>query len=236
MIRLFTGTPGSGKSLHCAEIIFKRISSGKTVIANFDINMTVFKKRRKLGTFVFWDNTELSVKKLLDYALTKHRRNTNGNMVEGQTLLIIDECQILFNAREWSAKGRNEWCTFFTQHRKYGYDIIFVTQFDRLIDRQMRSLVEYEVIHRKVSNFKTFGAILGILCGGHLFVAVTRWYALRERIESKFFMPHKKYMRLYDSYKLFSADGGGGQGAPPTSAENELGQSDPNNEMEAQTA
>lgn len=202
MIELYTGTPGSGKSLHCASVIYKALRAKKNVIANFDINLSAF-KGRKIGAFLYCDNGDLSPDFLMKYAVEYHRRNTNGNIAEGQTILVIDECQILFNSREWNMKDRMAWCTFFTQHRKYGYDVILITQFDRLIDRQIRSLVEYQIIHRNVSNFKTFGALLAILSGGKLFVAVRQWYGVKEKIDSTWFRLNKKYMALYDSYKIF---------------------------------
>ena len=211
MIELYTGTPGSGKSLHCAKEIYTRIRRGKNVIANFDINMSVFKKRKKLGRFIHVDNSDLNPQGLIDFALAHHRRNTNGRIIEGQTLVIIDECQILFNSRDWQAKDRMKWATFFTQHRKYGFNIILITQFDRLIDRQIRSLVEYQVIHRKASNYKTIGFFIGLLFGGNFFVAVTQWYGVREKMGSEFFVLRQKYAHLYDSYKIF-----GGQTEPGT--------------------
>ena len=113
-------------------------------------------------------------------------------------MIVIDECQILFNSRDWNSKDRMEWCTFMTQHRKYGFNIILITQFDRLVDRQIRSLVEYEVVHRNVSNFKTFGFFLGLLFGGQLFIAITKWYSVKEKISSSYFILNRKYMRLYD--------------------------------------
>jgi len=203
MIELYTGTPGSGKSLHCAKVMFQKLRSGGNVYANFDINLTAF-KGRQTGIFIFKDNSEMSVDGLLEFALTEHKRNTNGNIIEGQTLLVIDECQILFNSRDWNAKDRMKWATFFTQHRKYGYSVILITQFDRLIDRQIRSLVEYQVIHRKISNFKTIGFFLGLLFGGNLFMAIRQWYGVREKIDSEMFVLQKKYARLYDSYKIFN--------------------------------
>ncbi|MEG1709928.1 MAG: zonular occludens toxin domain-containing protein, partial [Acinetobacter sp.] len=213
MIELYTGTPGSGKSLHCAKEIYTRICRGKNVIANFDINQSIFKGKRR-GTFTYYDNSELSPDLLMKYAVTKHKRNTNGHISEGQTLLVIDECQILFNSRDWQAKDRMGWATFFTQHRKYGFNIILITQFDRLIDRQIRSLVEYQVIHRKASNFKTIGFFLGLLFKGNIFVAVTQWYGVKERVNSEFFVMRPKYARLYDSYKIFGAQSAGGVGGP----------------------
>lgn len=213
MIELYTGTPGSGKSLHCARVIYEKLRRKGNVIANFDINLTVF-KRKKIGEFICLDNSEISPDFLYRYSLENHRRNTNNRIVEGQTLLVIDECQLLFNSREWNVKSRMAWCTFFTQHRKYGYNILLITQFDRLIDRQIRSLVEYQVIHRDVSNFKTIGFILGLLFGGKLFISITQWYGIREKISSSFFLLRPKYMRLYDSYKIFNSTEPGVRGGP----------------------
>ncbi len=205
MIELYTGTPGSGKSLHCASEIYFRVKRGKNCIANFDINMGVFRKKKKAGLFVYVDNSDLNPDLLMDLALSYHKRNTNGHIVEAQTTLIIDECQILFNSRDWQAADRMKWAVFFTQHRKYGYNIILITQFDRLIDRQIRSVVEYEVVHRKASNFQFFGMLLGLFFKGNVFVAVTRWYGVKERMGSEFFVLMPRYAHMYDSYKIFGA-------------------------------
>lgn len=206
LIYLYTGTPGSGKSLHCAKEIFQRINRGQTVIANFDINTSVFnpKRRKKLGAFVYFDNSDLSPDLLMRYSVENHRRNTNGHIVEGQTLIVIDECQILFNSRDWQAKERMAWATFFSQHRKYGFNIILITQFDRLIDRQIRCLVEYQVVHRKISNFQLIGLLLGLFFRGNIFIAVTTWYGVNEKIDSEIFVLRQKYSALYDSYKIFT--------------------------------
>lgn len=215
MIELYTGTPGSGKSLHCAEEIYKKLTRRKNVIANFDINMTVFAKKKKVGLFLYLDNSDINPELLMDLALSYHSRNTSGNIIEGQTLLVLDECQILFNCREWQAQDRIKWATFFTQHRKYGYNIILITQFDRLIDRQIRSVVEYQVIHRKISNFKTIGFFLGLAFRGNIFVAVTQWYGVKEKIDSHMFVLRPKYARLYDSYRIFgSTTAPAGAGVP----------------------
>ncbi len=45
MIYLFTGTPGSGKSLHTAQVIYYQLRSKKPCIANFDINLQNVRKR-----------------------------------------------------------------------------------------------------------------------------------------------------------------------------------------------
>ena len=47
MIRLYSGTPGSGKSLHVAEKIYNRLSAGKPVVCNFAINEKWLAKKPK---------------------------------------------------------------------------------------------------------------------------------------------------------------------------------------------
>ena len=224
MVEMYTGTPGSGKSLHVAERIYRRIMRGKNVLANFEINMGVFPKRKKpLGEFVYIDNMDLNPDMLYSYALS-HLKRTKTGIQEGQLLLVIDESQLLFNTRDWNMKNRMKWCTFFSQHRKYGYDIILVAQFDRMIDRQIRVMAEYEVKHRKVANFAWLGFILswatrilsfGRNCG--LFLAVRYWYGIHARLGKEFFQGKSRYMQLYNSYRVFAGveDGGAQAGSQP---------------------
>lgn len=206
MIYFYSGTPGSGKSLHVAQDIYNYLRRGKNVIANFDINESAIRGygTPKVGQFIWKENVDLTVGFLLDYSREHHKKNAKGQMIEKQTLLVIDECQIIFNARTWNQQDRSKWCQFFTQHRKYGYTVILISQFDRLIDRQIRSLIEYEYKHRKINNYKAFGALLGLFSGGALFICVIYWYGVREKVGSQFFRGRKKYYNLYNSYKLFS--------------------------------
>lgn len=203
MIKLFSGTPGSGKSLHTAEKIYYALRAGRPVICNFDINLGFVqgKRRKKNCEFHYIPNDELSVQYLESYST---RYFASRRMKEEWILLVIDEAQLIFNAREWDAKGRKDWLAFFTQHRKYGYEIILVAQFDRMLDRQIRSLIEYEYIHRKVSNFGVWGKVFSLFCLGKLFVAVHMWYPLHERIGADWFICKPRFFRLYDTYKNFS--------------------------------
>lgn len=201
MITLYTGTPGSGKSLHVAKIILERLQiDKKNVIANFEVNQDVINKKRfmisnkNMGKFFYLDNSELTVNALVDYAKKNHVLGK-----EHQTLLVIDECQTFFNPREFQRKDRLEWNNFFSQHRKLGYEVILVTQNDRLIDRQIRALVEYEIKHRKVNNFK-----LGKLLPKATFVCVHYWYGVREKLKSTFFTYNKDLGNFYDSFKMFN--------------------------------
>lgn len=198
MIYLYSGTPGSGKSLHTSRVIYWTLKRGYPVIANFCINTGKIKNAK--GEFREIPNDSLTPKYLIDYAMEYFQ----GKYIkEGKILLVIDECQLMFNAREWNVKGRKEWLSFFTQHRKFGYDVILVAQFNKMIDKQIRELVEYEQIHRKVSNFGIKGKLLSAFCLGNLFVSVNVWCSVKEKVGSEFFIAHKKYYSLYDTYGMF---------------------------------
>lgn len=197
MISLYSGTPGSGKSLHVAQYISDRCRNKRCTIANFDINEDCVKNA---DCFHYWDNSELTPERLVSFSdefFETHK------FKEGAILLIIDEAQLLFNAREWNVKGRSDWLLFFTQHRKLGFDVILIAQFDRMIDKQIRSLFEYEVIHRKVSNFGWKGKMLSIWSGNRLFVAVKMWYPLKEKVGSERFYYTSKLGQMYDTRSMF---------------------------------
>ena len=199
MIELYSGTPGSGKSLHVAEKIYYNLRAGRTVITNFDINTSCIKRCK--GTLIVIDNWDLSAEQLEE--LGKQHIELFGRK-EDSLLLVIDECQIVFNARSWQESGRLRWLSFFSQHRKYNYRIILVAQYDGMIDKQIRTLIEYEVVHRKVSNFGKIGKVFNLLSVGGLFVAVKYWYPLGERLDSEFFKFKRKFARIYDTYANFA--------------------------------
>lgn len=194
MIYLYTGTPGSGKSLHVIKDIVNKLKSGGNVISNFPIDVDRIKvKKGKLGEFIYKPNQDLTVDFLMDYAKNKHIKGK-----EAQTLIIVDEAQGKFNSRDFRDKDRKEFNYFFTIHRHLGYNVILITQADRLLDRQIRCLVEYEVKHRKINNFKFFRYI-----PIKTFICITYWYGVRSILEREMFLFNKKIASLYDSYALF---------------------------------
>lgn len=201
MMALYAGTPGSGKSLHMADDIRMRLYGRKITLGNFYINVNAVKKRR--GTFIYIANHRLNPERLVKFSkrLSKHY---GRRLREGEIVLYIDEAQLLFNSRDYNAPERRSWLSFFTQHRHYGFDIILVAQFDRMLDRQVRCLLEYEYIHRKVSNAGKIGAVIGFLMRGNLFVWVKRWYPIHERVDGSFFLGGKRLYSIYDSYNHFN--------------------------------
>ena len=196
MIYLYSGTPGSGKSLNCVRDIVNKLKNGGNVIANFPIKIDLIKtkKGKQLGKFIYKENKDLTVKFLTEFALKNHVKGK-----EAQTLLVIDEAQALFNPRDFRDKSRKEYNYFFSVHRHLGYNVILITQNDRLLDKQIRCLLEYEIKHRKINNFKLIGKMLPFTT----FACVTYWYGVREKVEVNFFSYSKKISALYDSYALF---------------------------------
>ncbi len=198
-ITLYSGTPGSGKSFHAAVDIARRLRRGGGLICNFPVNEGFVKKRK--AHVEYWDNSELTAERLVAYALEHHKIGK-----EGQTLVVIDECQILFNCRDFGRKDRNAWVTFFSQHRKLGFNVILITQSDRMLDKQIRSLVEDEVRHRKLNNYGFGGMFLTLFSLGRTwFIAIDYWYGGNKlKLGYSVFPYRNRYSALYDSYKLFS--------------------------------
>lgn len=203
-ISLYSGTPGSGKSLHQAQDIWYCLRFGKPFVTNFEVNYSACKNRKKVRHLLI-SNDALTPAALIKFA--EDFWSTSGEKFrEGRIKLYIDECQLLFNARTWDSKSRSGWIKFFTQHRKFGYDIVLVAQFDRMIDKQIRSLIEYEYVHRKLANFGLKGKLLSLLMGNMAFVCVKVWYPMKERVGAEWMRPNARYFRLYDSYKKFDEE------------------------------
>ena len=170
VIDLYTGTCGSGKSLHAAKDIRyylnKPRGADKPVIANFMVE-TAFVKRPQ--AFTYMSNQDMTPDALMAFAddyWSSGVRPFSEDYIE----LVIDECAVIFNSRRWSDKGRvgrrdsrMDWLEFMSQHRKYGYHITLISQSSKMIDNQFRMCCDTEVNHRRVSSFGAFGALIGLL-------------------------------------------------------------------------
>lgn len=205
MITLYSGTPGAGKSLHLASRLYHWMQfRNAPIIGNFECNFSSIENPK--GHYLYIDNSDLTPERLEIFAFNYKqyvREEYHRNVKEDEILLVIDECQLLFNARDYGRADRRQWNAFFSQHRKYKYEIVLVSQMDIMLDKQLRGLIEYNWIHRKVSNFGLFGKIAGLLCGGKLFVAVKVWYPMKEKVGSEFFFYRKKFSDIYDTFALF---------------------------------
>lgn len=194
MITFYSGTPGSGKSYHAVlDMIFKlRRNNKNTVISNIPLDFS--RVNGVKGRFIYAPSSILNPHYFIAYASDNHDYSGTVRDVEGQTLVVLDECQTLFNPREFSRSDRLEWINFFTLHRHLGYNFILISQFDRLVDRQIRNNFEFEVKHRKVNHFK-----IGFLLPIPVFICIEKWYGANEKNSVSFLFFKKKYGNLYSS-------------------------------------
>ena len=84
---LYSGTPGSGKSLAATGRIYKRLKRGLPVIANYNLDKDVIPHPE---LFTYMDNEQLQPQRLVDYARRWFGTHRFG---EDRILLVIDECQ-----------------------------------------------------------------------------------------------------------------------------------------------
>lgn len=201
MIILYSGTPGSGKSCHQAEDMMEfLLNRNVACMTNYHVKIEQIKVAKN-SQWIEVNNDWLTPEHLKAFSakwFDKHRFR------EGNIRLYIDEAQLIFSNREWQVKGRKEWLEFFTQHRKYGYDIYLISQWDRMLDKQIRALIEYEYKHRRLRNAGWKGKLLGMALGGDTYLCVKMWYPMQQRLGSEVKHIRKKYYNIYDSYKDFN--------------------------------
>lgn len=195
MIRLFTGTPSSGKSFNAVRTILMHLRFKKPVIANFALKFT--EKEIKRGydkNFYYVPSNQFTIEMLILFALS---HNFIEKRKESQCLVVFDEAGGRWNPKS-EKKEIVEWIDFFSQHAKIGFDCILIAQSRAMMDRQVQKFIEYDVIHRKANRFGAFS-----LLPFPVFVAVERWMQVDEKIGSEFFLYSKKVSAHYDRYKMF---------------------------------
>lgn len=201
-LAIYTGSVGSGKSYHAVKDIVEKLSYRRhnTVVANFGITFNEKHVRKGVDRRFFYVSDEQL--ETPDHLMHLAIRN-DWVGVEGRTLLVIDEAAVYFNSRDWNAKGdvRMKWIKFIVNSRKWGYDIVFISQDIRMIDRQMRSIIEHNVQHAKLNNFAWFKLI-----PIPIFVTVKRWLVADFKGQVRFHLLLPWVARRYDTMKLFDPE------------------------------
>lgn len=207
MITLYTGPVGCGKSYHAVELVLEWLSKGQRVIANFPLRsperyLSKWHKRRwesMLSRFEFCD--EITVPYLIAKSVEWEIMGK-----ESACVVIIDEAGIMFNSRDWQVErgNRMKWIKWLSQSRKFGYDLIFVCQSDRMIDRQIRGLVEYEVKHLVANHSFMFRWLS--LFRVKLFMYVYRWYQTKLKANLRLSVLKRSVANRYDTMRTFNLD------------------------------
>ena len=205
MIYLYSGTPGSGKSLFANNEIRFQLNrrTPRPVIANFELAKDAPIKHPDM--FHYLPNSELTAEYLTDFATDFWNAPDAPEFREEYLLIVLDEVQLVANSRNWAKdKNRMELLEFLSQHRKYGYKIIMIAQAAKMIDNQFRMLIEYEVNHRRLQSMGLLGGIVSLFVGNRVFCRVTYLFQSQERLSSEFRIGLSKDMRMYDSRKTFA--------------------------------
>lgn len=129
MIHLITGLPGSGKSLLAVELILQNRDSEKIRPLYSNISGLDFDALRcfPLEEIETWYN------------------------LPDNSIIVVDECQRWFRPRP-NGSTVPEYISRFETHRHHGHDIILITQHPKLIDANIRRLVE---LHQH--QYRAFG-------------------------------------------------------------------------------
>jgi len=140
---------------------------------------------------------------------------SKGGFSEGEGLLLLDECQLVFNARKWEKNF--EWIVFFTQHRKLHWDVVLIAHSIEMIDGQIRPLAEYSSTFRNMQKLKV--PIIGLPMSPYpLFIVIKRYAGLgagASVVASRDLFPLPLWAaRLYDSLLVFCADDWGNDSDP----------------------
>lgn len=201
MIYLFSGSPGSGKTLHAVSEILQNLRKDRPVIANFAINGGYAKHPEM---FRYGDNLEVTPEVLIE-ASKVYWEVVGGRVKEETLLLVLDECQLIFNTRDW--RKNKDWISFFTQHRKMGYRVILIAQNMDMLDKQIRPLIEYEYKHRKMVNAGLFGYVISFLAGSR-FLYRKEWAQVRKMgkgvsVGWQFGQYNRRVYKAYDTFKTW---------------------------------
>ena len=145
-----TGKLGTGKTLIAVSKIQERLYKNLPVATNLDLN---------LEHLINWDSKQCRVYRLPDkptvedmkalgYGNTSYDDSQNG-------LIVLDELGTWFNSRTWNDKSRSEIIDWCLHARKLGWDLIFIVQDIKIIDKQLReALAEHVVYCRRLDRLK----------------------------------------------------------------------------------
>lgn len=197
-VEIFTGTPGSGKSLHACNVIRTALNSGRYVIANFPLSPSApvdFERYCHVENSLL--TPELVTSLVSDWW-------EDHDFHEGGVYLVIDECQLLFNSRTWATRSRMPWLELMSQSRKWGLHVLLVAQGVKMVDTQFRMLVDTEVKHFSLSSFGNVGWLASLLCGGRLFLVREVQYQTGAALGTYLFRGSRRDCDMYDTHALFA--------------------------------
>jgi|GEM_PF-3211739 len=211
-IEIFEGRIGSGKSYAAVRKIAAHLADGLTACTNIAINWQ--------GLVAFVANeygVEIQPEQLIDLQdvdIGEFHRVTPMGSPGAPVLVVLDECHLAFNARDWNQTSR-ELLAFLTQSRKQDTDIVFISQSAENIDKQFRRLVQYVWRFRDLRkttvpglgmNFNTMIQVVSFgLMSGEVLLACQYDYDGKTLMSREFVSMDKRVFAAYDTKALLSS-------------------------------
>jgi hypothetical protein len=231
---LRTAPPGGGKSYTSVNLIVEAILAGKCVAGNVEL-VGDWPQRIARRHWPFWIR-RFARKRFLDHARDRYHFSEDLEELfnirldgkgESRGLMVLDEAHNWMNARSWSKGDRAEIVRFFSQHRKFGWDVELIAQDAEMIDKQVRVLAEYIAYGRNLKKAKWGGVRLFPF---NLFLVVVCWHASRRVVvERKLYRLRRWVANLYDHEATFGGLVGdaGSSAIHMPSPPSQRGQADP---------
>lgn len=197
MIYCYSGFPGSGKTLDAVDMIVAKLRSGCHVLTNIDLDFSC-RKRPFKGDLTHVTLVQLDSCDFVQNWARDHRRDKYS------TWIVIDEAQVVFDARFWDVDGRSEWNIFFSQHRKYNSNIILITQSAENLDKRIRANVEILRRHTNIANASAFTRTLSLFFGHKVFIGNDYYagYSRGNRVGSHWIFARKSLTRYYNTFQI----------------------------------
>lgn len=148
-VYLVTGRLGGGKTLCSVGRLVQYLERGRPCASNLDLDLTKLPAAVQLPRVVrLPDRPSADDLYALGVANDTSDEEKNG-------LLLLDECGVIFNSREWNDKGRQPVIDWLLHSRKLGWDVLLIVQAASLLDKQLReALCEMLVVCKRLDRLK----------------------------------------------------------------------------------
>lgn len=148
-VYLVTGRLGGGKTLCSVGRMVEYLERGRPVATNLNLDLGKLPRTVKNPRIVRLPDKP-SADDLLAIGKAHDTPDESNN-----GLLVLDECGVIFNSREWQDKGRQGVVDWLLHSRKLGWDVLLIVQAANLLDKQLReALCEMHVICRRLDRLQ----------------------------------------------------------------------------------
>jgi Zonular occludens toxin (Zot) len=168
MLYSLIGDVGSGKTLKVSPWMEQAVASGRPVFSSIELTeQCPFREKVALIGTDAWPIARTPAR---HERVCKERQWVPSRRpmffweyVPDGALVIVDEAQLYFNSNDWKRIGEEcEW--YHTQHRKFGHDVIYITQRIGNLYNRIRDLCgRYILAEHNYRTARVFGYVEALL-------------------------------------------------------------------------